>query len=331
MRPISYARATDIASAIGTVSADPTRAFLAGGTTEVDLLRQGVVAPSGLVDINELPLKQIESLADGGLRIGALARMSEVAEAPGVVEGFPVVAQALILGASAQLRHMASMGGNLLQRVRCSYFRDVSSLCNKREPGSGCAAMDGINRGHAILGTSEQCIATHPSDVAVALVALDAMVHVAGPNGERTIPIDDFFLLPDATPHREHPLEHGELIVAIEVPALPMARRSLYLKIRDRSSYEFALVSVAVALQLDGDVIRDVRLALGGIATKPWRARRAEQILLGASAERASFIRAAREELTGAVPRRYNAFKVELAERTIVRALETITTMGGPA
>jgi xanthine dehydrogenase YagS FAD-binding subunit len=329
MRPISYARATDVASAIATVSADPTRDFLAGGTTEVDLLRQGVVMPSGLVDINELPLKQIESLSDGGLRIGALARMSEVAEVPAVVERFPVIAQALLLGASAQLRHMASMGGNLLQRVRCSYFRDVSSPCNKREPGSGCAALDGFNRGHAILGTSQQCIATHPSDLAVALVALDALVHIDGPNGERTIPIDDFFLLPGTTPHREHPLSHGELIVAIEVPALPMARQSLYLKIRDRSSYEFALASVAVALQLDGSVIRDVRLALGGIATKPWRARRAEQILLGASAERASFLRAAREELSAAVPHRFNAFKIELAERTIVRALETIAMIGG--
>ncbi|GHO94876.1 carbon-monoxide dehydrogenase medium subunit [Reticulibacter mediterranei] len=331
MKPISYARATDIASAVATVSADPTRAFLAGGTTEIDLLRQGVVTPSGLVDINELPLKQIESLPDGGLRIGALARMSEVAEASDVVERFPVIAQALVFGASAQLRHMASMGGNLLQRVRCSYFRDVSSPCNKREPGSGCAALDGINRGHAILGTSDQCIATHPSDVAVALVALDALVHVTGPNGKRTIPIDDFFLLPGATPHREHPLSHGELIVAIEVPALPLARQSLYLKIRDRSSYEFALVSVAVALQLDGNVIRDVHLALGGIATKPWRARRAEHILLGAEAQRANFLRAAHEELIGAAPRKYNTFKVELAERTIVRALEMITTMGGRA
>ncbi|GCE07830.1 FAD binding domain-containing protein [Dictyobacter aurantiacus] len=331
MKPINYARATDVTSAIATVSADPTRAFLAGGTTEIDLLRQGVVAPSGLVDINDLPLKQIENLADGGLRIGALARMSEVAEAPSVVEQFPMISQALVLGASAQLRHMASMGGNMLQRVRCSYFRNLSSPCNKREPGSGCAAMDGFNRGHAILGTSEQCIATHPSDVAVALIALDAIIHVDGPNGERAIAIDDFFLLPGVTPHHEHPLEHGELIVAIEVPALPMARQSLYIKIRDRSSYEFALVSVAVAIELDGNIIRDVRLAVGGIATKPWRARRAEQILLGASAEQTNFARAAHEELSAAVPRQFNAFKVELAERSIVRALETISTMGGKA
>ncbi|MFL5703095.1 MAG: FAD binding domain-containing protein, partial [Ktedonobacteraceae bacterium] len=286
MRPISYTRATDVASAITTVSADPERAFLAGGTTEIDLLRLNVVQPDGLVDINLLPLKQIDVLADGGLRIGALARMSDVAEAPVVAEHFPMITQALVLGASPQLRHMASMGGNLMQRVRCSYFRDTHSPCNKREPGSGCAALEGINRGHAILGTSEQCIATHPSDLAVALVALDAIVHTEGPKGKRAIAIDDFFLLPGDTPHREHPLDHGELIVAIEVPAFPLARRSFYLKVRDRSSYEFALVSVAMALRIDGGVISDVRLALGGVATKPWRAHRAEQILVGASAER---------------------------------------------
>jgi xanthine dehydrogenase YagS FAD-binding subunit len=331
MRPISYTRATDVASAITTVSADPQRAFLAGGTTEIDLLRLNVVQPSGLVDINLLPLKQIEELADGGLRIGALARMSDVAQAPAVAERFPMIAQALVLGASPQLRHMASMGGNLLQRVRCSYFRDTHSPCNKREPGSGCAALEGINRGHAILGTSEQCIATHPSDLAVALVALDAIVHTEGPKGKRAIAIDDFFLLPGDTPHREHPLDHGELIVAIEVPAFPLAHNSLYLKVRDRSSYEFALVSVATALRIEGGVISEVRLALGGVATKPWRARRAEQILVGAPAERASFVQAAREELAAAVPRRFNAFKVELTERTIVRALETATMMGGRA
>ncbi len=331
MRPISYARATDVASAITTVSADPQRAFLAGGTTEIDLLRLNVVQSDGLVDINLLPLKQIEVLADGGLRIGALARMSDVAEAPVVQEHFPMIAQALVLGASPQLRHMASMGGNLMQRVRCSYFRDTHSPCNKREPGSGCAALEGINRGHAILGTSEQCIATHPSDLAVALVALDAIVHTEGPKGKRAIAIDDFFLLPGDTPYREHPLDHGELIVAIEIPVLPLARRSFYLKVRDRSSYEFALVSIATALRIEGGVISDVRLALGGVATKPWRARRAEQVLIGAPAERASFVQAAREELAVAVPRRFNAFKVELAERTIVRALETATMMGGRA
>jgi xanthine dehydrogenase YagS FAD-binding subunit len=329
MRQVSYARATDVPGAVAAVSADPDSAFLAGGTTEVDLLRLNVVRPSRLVDINALPLTQIEDLPGGGLRIGALARMSDVAEAPGVAQQFPVIAQALVLGASAQLRHMASIGGNLLQRVRCSYFRDTASACNKREPGSGCAALEGINRGHAVLGTSEHCIATHPSDLAVALVALDAVVHTEGPGGQRAIPVDDFFLLPGDTPEREHPLEHGELIVAIEVPALPLARRSLYLKVRDRESYEFALASVAVALRVDDGAVGDVRLALGGVATKPWRARRAEQLLAGQPAERESFAQAAREELAPAVPRGMNAFKVELAQRAIVRALEMATMMGG--
>jgi xanthine dehydrogenase YagS FAD-binding subunit len=331
MRPVSYARAADVAGAIATVSADPDSAFLAGGTTEVDLLRLNVVQPGRLVDINALPLDQIEDLPGGGLRIGALARMSDVAEAPGVVQRFPVISQALVLGASAQLRHMASMGGNLLQRVRCSYFRDTASACNKREPGSGCAALDGINRGHAILGTSEHCIATHPSDLTVALVALDAVVHTDGPSGQRAIPIDELFLLPGDTPQREHPLEHGELIVAIEVPALPLARRSLYLKVRDRESYEFALASVAVALRVDDGAVGEVRLALGGVATKPWRARRGERLLVGQPATRERFDRAALEELAPAAPRGMNAFKVELARRAMVRALETAATMGGAA
>jgi xanthine dehydrogenase YagS FAD-binding subunit len=331
MRPFSYARATGVADAIATVSADPDSAFLAGGTTEIDLLRLNVVQPDALIDINDLPLDRIEDLAGGGLRVGALARMSDVAEAPAVVERFPLIAQALLLGASPQLRHMASIGGNLLQRVRCSYFRDAVSPCNKREPGTGCSALNGINRGHAVLGTSEHCIATHPSDLAVALVALDAVVHTQGPSGDRSIPIDDFFLLPGDTPHREHPIEHGELIVAIELPASPVARTSLYLKVRDRESYEFALASAAVAVRVESGIIGDVRLALGGVATKPWRARRAERVLLGAPAEPASFAWAAREELASAVPRGMNAFKVELAQRTILRALETAAAMGGTA
>jgi len=329
MRPLSYARATGVDEAIATVSADRGCAFLAGGTTEVDLVRLNVARPTGLVDINALPLDRIEDLADGGLRLGALARMSDVAEAPGVVERFPVIAQALLLGASPQLRHMASLGGNLLQRVRCSYFRDGVSPCNKRMRGSGCAALDGFNRGHAILGTSEHCIATHPSDLAVALVALDAVVHTRGLGGDRAIPIDDFFLLPGETPQLEHPLEHGELIVAIEVPGAPVARRSLYLKARDRESYEFALASAAVALRLETGRIGEVRLALGGIATKPWRARRAERALLGVPADTASFAEAAGEELASAVPRGLNAFKVELARRVMVRALEAAAAMGG--
>jgi xanthine dehydrogenase YagS FAD-binding subunit len=328
MRPFSYARAADAGAAIAAVRERADAAFLAGGTTAVDLVRQNVLRPGLLVDINDLPLAGIEDLPGGGLRVGALARMSDVARAPGVRERFPVIAQALLLGASAQLRNMASMGGNLCQRVRCSYFRDTASPCNKRDPGSGCAALDGFNRGHAVLGTSDKCIATHPSDVAVALVALDAVVHTRGPAGERAIGIDDFFLLPGDTPEREHPLEHGELITAIEVPAAPVARRSVYLKFRDRESYEFALASVAAAVRIEDGAVAEVRLALGGVGTKPWRARRAEASLLGQPATEASFAEAARGELAAATPRPLNAFKVELAQRAIVRALTTLTDGG---
>lgn len=324
MRPITYVRATDTATAVNAVSSDPTSDFLAGGTTEVDLLRQNVLGPRRLVDINDLPLTGIVGTPAGGVRIGALARMSEVAAAPVVRERFPVIAQALELGASPQLRNMASMGGNLLQRVRCSYFRDAESPCNKREPGTGCSAIEGFSRGHAVLGTSEHCIATHPSDVAVALVALDARVHTLGPKGERSYPVDDFFLLPGDAPHREHPMEHGELITAIEVPATPVARHSLYLKVRDRESYEFALVSVAAALSVLDGVIADVRVALGGVATKPWRARRAEDFLIGAATRRNDFAMAARVEMADARPTPMNAFKVELAQRAVVRALDML-------
>ena len=325
MRPLSYARAADAGGAIALVARHPEGAFLAGGTTEVDLTRQDVLRPGLLVDINDLPLDGVADRSDGGLSIGALARMSDVARAEGVIARFPMISQALVLGASAQLRNMASMGGNLCQRVRCGYFRDPTWPCNKRDPGSGCAALDGFHRGHAILGTSDKCIATHPSDVAVALAALDAVVLTRGPSGERAIGIDDFFLLPGDTPEREHPLEHGELITAIEVPAAPVARRSLYLKFRDRQSYEFALASVAAAIRVEDGTVAEVRLALGGVATKPWRARRAEASLLGQPATEASFAAAARQELAQATPRQQNAFKVELAQRAIVRALNTLT------
>jgi xanthine dehydrogenase YagS FAD-binding subunit len=325
VRPLSYARAADAGGAIALVARHPEGAFLAGGTTEVDLTRQDVLRPGLLVDINDLPLDDVADLSDGGLSIGALARMSDVARAEGVIARFPMISQALVLGASAQLRNMASMGGNLCQRVRCGYFRDPTWPCNKRDPGSGCAALDGFHRGHAILGTSDKCIATHPSDVAVALAALDAVVLTRGPSGDRAIGIDDFFLLPGDTPEREHPLEHGELITAIEVPAAPVARRSLYLKFRDRQSYEFALASVAAAIRVEDGTVAEVRLALGGVATKPWRARRAEASLLGQPATEASFAVAARQELAQATPRQQNAFKVELAQRAIVRALNTLT------
>jgi xanthine dehydrogenase YagS FAD-binding subunit len=245
-----------------------------------------------------------------------------------IQQRYPGMSQALLLGASEQLRNMATMGGNLCQRARCAYFRDVELPCNKRIPGSGCSAIHGFNRGHAILGTSEHCIAVHPSDVAVALVALDAEVHTVGPSGTRTIMMDDFFLLPGDTPHREHPLEYGELIAAIDLPDLPVARSSHYLKLRDRQSYEFALVSVFAAVQTVAGVITDVRLALGGVATKPWRARRAEARLAGAPASREAFRVAAEDELAGAVPREHNEFKVELAARAIVRALEQVTAGG---
>jgi xanthine dehydrogenase YagS FAD-binding subunit len=321
MRPVSYACVHDVEAAVTLVGGDPGSAFLAGGTTKIDLLRLGVEHSDRLVDINALPLATVEELQDGTIRIGALARMSDVARTPIIKERFPAVSEALLLGASEQLRNMASMGGNLCQRTRCSYFRDGVSPCNKREPGTGCSAVEGLNRGHAILGTSESCIATHPSDVAVALVAFDAVVHTVGLDGERAIPIDDFYLLPGDTPQIEHPLAHGELITAIDLPPTPLAARSLYLKFRDRQSYEFALVSVAAALELDDGSIADARVALGGVGTKPWRARRAEQELRGAPATEQSFARAAAAELADAQPRSYNAFKVALAERAIVRVL----------
>lgn len=321
MRPFAYARAEDVDTAIATVTARPDGEFLAGGTTEIDLVRQDVLRPGLLVDIGDLPLDRVEDLPDGGVRIGGLARMGDVAEAPAVAERFPMVAQALLRGASPQLRAMATMAGNLCQRVRCGYFRDAVSPCNKRDPGSGCAAIDGFHRGHAVLGTSGRCVATHPSDVAVALVALDAVVLTQGPDQPHRYAISDFFLLPGDTPHREHPLAHGELVVAIEVPPNPMASRSLYLKVRDRESYEFALASAAVAIRLDRKSVAEVRLALGGVATVPWRAHRAEAALIGAPATVPTFAAAAREELAPAIGYGMNDFKIELAQRTIVRAL----------
>jgi xanthine dehydrogenase YagS FAD-binding subunit len=321
MRPVSYSRAGTVEDAIAQIRSSSRSAFLAGGTTEIDLIRAGISGTEHLVDINFLPLDAVEDRPDGGVRIGALARMADVARTPLVADRFPAVARALLLGASPQLRNMASMGGNLRQRTRCAYLRDGVSPCNKREPGSGCAALDGFNRGHALLGTSPHCIATHPSDVAVALVAFDAVIRLVGPYGERAVPVDDFFLLPGDTPEREHAISRDELIVGIDLPSAPIARRSVYLKVRDRQSYEFALVSVAAALEVAGGVITGARLALGGLGTKPWRARRAEQALLGAPADAAAFRRAADAELADADVRAHNAFKVPLAQRAIVRAL----------
>jgi xanthine dehydrogenase YagS FAD-binding subunit len=321
MRPITYSRAADVDDALALAAANPASAFLAGGTNEVDLIRAGISPSAHLVDINDLPLTGIEDRADGGLHIGALARMSDVARNPSVADRYPAISRALLLSASEQLRNMASMGGNLRQRTRCSYLRDGVSPCNKRDHGSGCAALEGLNRGHAVLGTSEHCIATHPSDVAVALVAFDAVVQTLGPRGERALPIDDFFLLPGDTPEVEHPIGPGELILGIDVPGAPIAQRSTYLKFRDRQSYEFALVSVAAAVAVEDGVVADVRLALGAVGTKPWRARRAEAELVGGPASEAAFRRAAAAELEAADVREHNAFKVELAQRAIVRGL----------
>jgi xanthine dehydrogenase YagS FAD-binding subunit len=328
MQPVRYARAAEASAAIATVAAERGAKFLAGGTTLLDLMKTEIETPSLVVDVNRLPLAAVEGVGDG-VRIGALARMSAVAQDPLIRERYPVIAEALVNSASPQLRNMATIGGNLLQRTRCWYFRDPAFPCNKREPGSGCAAIGGENRPHAILGTSERCIATHPSDLAVALVALDAVVHTQGPSGERRIPLEDFYLLPGETPERENVLEHGELIAAVEAPAVPAAGRSRYLKVRDRASYEFALTSAAVALDLaaDGRTIREARVALGGVGTKPWRARGAERALRGQPVAAATFAAAAEEAVRGAVPREHNGFKIELAKRTLVRALAL--TAGG--
>jgi len=295
--------------------------YIAGGTTLIDLMRDEVERPERLVDINALPMADIR--ADGAdLVIGALARMSDVAAHPETKRLQPLIAESLIEGASPQLRNMASMGGNLLQRVRCPYFRMLDAACNKRDPGSGCSAIDGLNAGHAILGTSDHCVATHPSDVAVALVALGATMRVRGSQGERSFPVEELFRLPGDTPHLEHTLRPGELIVEIRVPGGPYARQARYLKVRDRASYEFALVSAAVALETEGDTIRQARVAVGGVGTRPWRMRTVEEALRGKAKDRNAFEAAAHLALEGTRPLSHNHYKVELLPRTIVRALE---------
>jgi CO/xanthine dehydrogenase FAD-binding subunit len=322
MREFEYVQATDVSQAVAAVTGDPATSYLAGGTTQIDLMKDGVLGPDRLIDITRLPLRGI-TRSDGAIRIGALTTMEELAADPTITERLPVVREALLLGASTQLRNMATIGGNLLQRTRCRYFRDVTCACNKREPGSGCSALEGFHRMHAILGTSEHCIATHGSDLAVALVALDAIVHVRGLNGERAIPLTEFYVVPGDTPQVENVLAHGELITAVEVLLLPEDARSGYLKVRDRVSYEFALVSAAVALVMEDGVIREGRIGLGGVATLPWRAYRAEEVLRGRPAQTDTFQAAAEAALEGATPHRDNAFKVELAKRTVVRALST--------
>jgi xanthine dehydrogenase YagS FAD-binding subunit len=321
---LGYARAADAADAITRAGLDHAK-YLGGGTNLVDLMRETVERPSLLVDVTGLSADIVET-DDGGLLIGAAARNTAVAEHSALRTRYPMLTRAIVAGASAQIRNMATVGGNLLQRTRCSYFYDTDgSRCNKRSPGQGCDAIEGFNRNHAILGASPACVAVHPSDMCVALAALDAVVQLSGPSGERAVPLNDLHRLPEDRPDRETILEPRELITAVQLPPPNRAARSTYRKVRDRSSYAFALVSVAAALELDGDTIVDARLALGGVATKPWRARRAEEALRGQPATEASFLTAADAELADARPLSGNAFKVELARRTINAVLQELT------
>jgi len=325
MRPFAYVSAPDVATALGAVAGHPGAKFLGGGTNLVDLMRRNVEHPDTVIDISRLPLAGIEETPDGGLRIGALARNSHLAAHPLVRARYPMLSQAVLAGASGQLRNMATVGGNLLQRTRCPYFYDTSARCNKREPGVGCDAIEGFNRSAAVLGTSDRCIAAHPSDLCVALAALDAQVEAESERGTRRIPLTGFHRLPGDTPHIETLLAAGELITAVEVPPLPLAAHSRYRKVRDRASYAFALVSVAAALEVNGGAVADVRLALGGVGVKPWRAYAAERLLRDAPATEESFRRAAEAELAPAVGRPGNHFKIELARRAIVATLRSLT------
>ncbi|WP_433287512.1 FAD binding domain-containing protein [Pseudonocardia sp. CA-142604] len=331
MRPFAYVSAPDVATAVRAIASEPGAKFIGGGTNLVDLMREDIEQPDTVVDITGLPLTEVTELPGGGVRIGALVRNSRLA-AHQVIRGrYPVLSQAVLTGASGQLRNMATVGGNLLQRTRCPYFYDRSAACNKREPASGCDAVGGFTRGHAVLGTSESCIATHPSDMCVALAALDAVVEVESIRGSRRIPLVEFHRLPDATPHVETEIAPDELITAVELPPLPLAATSRYRKVRDRASYAFALVSVAAAMEVRDGTVSAARLALGGVAPKPWRARLAEDALVGAPATEESFRRAAAAELAPAVAQSENAFKIELAERTIVATLRQLLTEGSAA
>jgi xanthine dehydrogenase YagS FAD-binding subunit len=322
--PFTFTRATDEKSALAAGRSGAR--YIAGGTTLVDLMRETVERPGAVVDINALPYRDISYQGDR-LRIGSLVRMSELADHPAVRQQFPVIAQALELSSSAQLRNMASIGGNLMQRPRCLYFRDVSAACNRRNPGSGCAAIGGLNRMHAILGASDQCVATHPSDLAVALVALDAVVVARDAGGERRIPIGQFFRQPGQAPDQEHDLRTSELIVAVEVSSAPEMRRSGYLKVRDRQSYEFALASAAVALDIAAGVVRAARVAVGGVATVPWRLPAVEQAIVGQPVSPALWTAAAARAADGAKPLSDNGFKVELIRRTVERQLTTVAAL----
>jgi xanthine dehydrogenase YagS FAD-binding subunit len=325
MKPFQYVKGASADAAIRAVSSTPGAVFYAGGTTLVDLMKIDVMTPDALVDIRRLPLASID-VDEAGAHVGANVSNSQLAWHPAIRERYPVLSEAILAGASTQLRNMASTAGNIMQRTRCPYFRDVHSACNKRQPGSGCAALQGVNRMHAILGASGKCIAVYPSDMAAALAVLNAVVRTQKPDGSiRMIPFNGFHLLPGETPERETVLEHGELITHVDLPPLPGAWHSHYLKVRDRASYEFALVSAALALELDGGMIRAARVALGGVATRPWRCPGAEQVLAGQRPTDEVFRAAADAALKGAVPQKHNAFKVELAKRTLVRALKELT------
>lgn len=326
MNPFSYSKPTDVSQAINL--AGPATRFIAGGTNLLDLMKENIARPERLIDITGLPLTDITETASGGLMLGALVSNADLAWHPLIESRYPLLSQAVLAGASPQLRNMASTGGNLLQRTRCYYFYDSTVPCNKREPGTGCPAKDGLNRIHAILGASDDCVATHPSDMCVALAALEAVVHVEGRAGKRQIEFADFHRLPGDTPERDNQLADDELITAVELPAAGFAAHSHYLKIRDRASYAFALVSVAAALELDGDIIRDVRLTLGGVAHKPWRDKAVEASLKGQAVSREAFVAAADAMLRDAQPLEHNAFKIKLARRAIVRALSDAATAG---
>jgi len=321
MIDFQYSRASDVADAVRQMAGSPSAKFIAGGTNLVDLMKMDVERPAKLIDVSKLPLSKVEATAGGGLRIGALVRNSDLAYHPLVERRYPVLSSALLAGASQQLRNMASVGGNLLQRTRCAYFYDTATPCNKREPGSGCSAIDGHNRMNAILGTSEACIAVHPSDMCVALAVLEAKVHVTGPRGERAIAFTDFHRLPGDMPQRDTNLDADELVTAIELPPRGFATNYTYLKVRDRLSYAFALVSVAVGLELEGGTIKEARFALGGVAHRPWRRTEAEAVLRGKTAGEPAFAEAADLVLRGAKGFGHNTFKIDLARRTVIRAL----------
>ena len=323
MQPFSYKPVEQADTAVASVAPEAQAAYLAGGTSLIDLMKLNVQTPNRLVDINPLPLAQIK-MQGNGVQIGAMARNSDVAYDATIRQRYPALSEALLSGASPQLRNMATIGGNLLQRTRCYYFRDTAFPCNKRVPGSGCPAINGYNRIHAILGGSDRCIATHPSDMAVAMMALDAVIQTQSPQGGRSIPIAALHLVPGETPERETVLEHGELIVAVDLPASPFAAHSHYLKVRDRASYAFAMASVAAALEIQNGVIRSARIALGGVGTKPWRAYEAEKVLLNKLPSREAFEAAANAAVAGAKPQKYNGFKVALTKRTVMRALATV-------